>query len=231
MKWQLALLAAVAAASSALGHFVYILPAADHKGIQVVFSDTLSPDENVAIDKIAATDLFVVDAGGKQTPLKLQKAEHALRATLTMPAPVLIGGVTEYGVAQSKHTGNIPVLLKYYPKAVVGDLTAVSELRLDKRVPFEIIARARDNKLEFLAMRAGKPVSEADCMVLLPGKPKAQRSKTSPDGQVPGRFDKLGRYGVWVKLIDNTPGEWKGKKYDKAHSYATLVVDFGSAGK
>jgi hypothetical protein len=43
---------------------------------------------------------------------------------------------------------------------------------------------------------------------------------------VPGRFDKPGRYGVWVKVVDLSPGDLQGTPYDKTHIYATLVVDF-----
>lgn len=231
MKWQLASLTALALASTALGHFVYIVPAADQKSIQVVFSDSLGPDENVAIDKIAATELFVVDAAGKQTPLKWTKADHFLRAELAAPAPFLIGGFTEYGVAQSKHTGNIPVLIKYYAKAVIGNPSALGDLRLGKSVPLEISARVRDGQLRFTALHAGKPVAAADCVVLAPGHEKGQKAKIGPDGLVPGRFDKLGRYGVWVKIVEPIPGEFKGKKYERVHTYATLVVDLAATSR
>ena len=226
MKWQVALLAFLAFTSQALGHFVYILPPTDKQDIQVVFSDSLGQDEKVAIDKIAATELIVVDATGKQANLIWTKAEHCLKATLPASAPVLVGGITRYGVANSRHTGNIPVLLKYYPKAVIGEPAAALELRLAPTVPFEIVPLVRDGKLQFVALRDGKPLPDCVCVVQVPGEPKREQLQTEFDGQVPGTYSKPGRYGVWVKLVDATPGEWEGQRYEKVNCYATLVVEF-----
>jgi hypothetical protein len=227
MKWQLALFIAVLAASPCEAHFVYILPASDHKEVRVVFSDSLRPDGKVPIDRIAATELVVVDASGKQTTLKWEKADHFLRAALAVPQTVLVGGATEYGWSQSVHTHNVPVLLKYYPKAIVGNPAAAEHLRLGVKAPFEILPLVRDGILQFQAVREDKPVPDADCAVIIPGREKAQRLKTDADGLVPIRFDEPGRYGVRVKVVEATPGEWKGRKYDEIHLYATLVVDFG----
>jgi hypothetical protein len=77
-----------------------------------------------------------------------------------------------------------------------------------------------------VALSGGKPVAEADCVVKSPGDDKGERTKTTADGQVPGRFDKPGRYGVWVRTVDLSPGSVAGTAYDKTHIYATLVVDF-----
>ena len=225
MKWKLSLVIGIALASPALGHFVFVVP--NQKELQVIFSDTLEPDEKVAITKIQATELFAVDASGKHAPVKLQKTDHFLRGMIPNPAPILIGGATEYGVAQSKHTGDIPVLIKYYPKLVVGNLSSLGKTTLGKEIPLEIMPQVREGKLEFIALHHGKPAVDAACVIKIPDGPgKVPQMKTDAQGRLPGQFTASGRYGVWVKVIDPRPGEWKGKKYDKAHTYATLVVDY-----
>ena len=226
MKFSMALLMASLVAGPARGHFVYLVPDSSGQEIQVVFSETPHPDEKVSAEKIAGTQLFAVDAGGNKTRLKAEKLEHHLTAKLPGTQTVLLTGVTEYGVANSKHTGNIPVHIQYFSKAVVGNLAQASHMRLDKSVPLEIVPVVREGKLEFLAFSSGKPVAEADCTVKTPGDEKGERSKTTASGQVPGRFDKPGRYGVWVRTVDLSPGSLEGARFDKTHVYATLVVDF-----
>lgn len=226
MKRQLAFLAVIAAATPCLGHFVYIVPSADIGEFQVVFSEAPAPDENVVIDKILATQLVAIDADGKRSSVAWTKSSHALRGALPARTPLLLGGVTEYGWVQSKHTGNVPILLKYYPKAIVGDPRACAELRLGKDAPFEIIPLIENDTLKFVALRDGKPVADAACAVLVPGAEKKPLTKTDSQGRIPGSFDRPGRYAVKVKVIDEVSGEWKGQKYDKAHHWATLVVDY-----
>lgn len=226
MKRLLALIVGLAAATTAAAHFAYILPSADRSKIQVVFSDFLAPDTNASIDKIAATTLFTVDANGKQTGLKWTKGEHALLADLTSKDVVVIGGVTDYGFHQSKHTQNKAVWLKYYPKAIVGDVLAAEKLRLGDKVPLEIIAVVRDGKLGFQALLKGKPLAGAEFGILAPGAEKSEKTKTEADGTIKARFDKAGKYGVRVAHIEPASGEINGKKYEEIRHYATLVVEF-----
>jgi len=226
MKLHLALLIAFTCANPAFGHFVYIVPDASGQEVQVVFSEIPVPDEKVAVDKIAGTQLFAVDRAGNQTRLKAEKFEHFLSAKLPAGPPVLVAGITHYGVANSKHTGNIPVQIKYFSKAVLGDPASASEMRVGNNVPLEIVPLVRDGNLQFVAVSGGKPVAEADCVVKSPGDDKGERTKTNSNGQVPGRFDKPGRYGVWVRVVDLSPGDLQGTSYDRTHTYATLTVDF-----
>jgi len=226
MKLHLALMIVLASANSAFGHFVYIVPDATGQEVQVVFSEIPAPDEKVTVDKIAGTQLFTVDAAGNHTRLKADRFDHFLSAKLPAGPAVLVAGITQYGVANSKHTGNIPVQIKYFSKAVLGDPARASEMRVGNNVPLEIVPLVRDGNIQFVAVSGGKPVAEADCVVKAPGDDKGERTKTSSDGQVPGRFDKPGRYGVWVRVVDLSPGDLQGTSYQKTHTYATLTVDF-----
>ena len=229
MKVPFTFLLPLAFAVPASGHFVYIVPDASHREVQIVFSENPVPDEKVAIDKITSTQLFAVDAAGNQSVVAWSKSnEHYLSAKLPASGSVVVAGITDYGVTNSKHTGNIPVLIKYYSKAVLGN-PAANPQRLGTAVPVEIVPVIREGRLEFAATRGGQPLAAADCVVKSPGDEKGERTQTAADGRVPGRFEKPGRYGVWVKVIDLTPGDVQGAHYDKIHYYATLVVDFPGA--
>jgi hypothetical protein len=169
MKRFLAAMVSFAIATTASAHFAYIVRSADGAKIQVIFSDTLEPDKNVAIDKIAATTLFTVNANGAQLPFKLAKGENALIGDAPGKDVAIIGGVTDYGFHQSKHTQDKPVWLKYYPKAIVGDVLAAEKIRLGDKVPLELVAVVRDGKVGFLALLKGKPLADAECGILVPG--------------------------------------------------------------
>jgi len=225
MRLPLALWLAFFFTTPAFGHFVYIVPDASGQEVQVVFSEVPAVDEKVAVEKIAGTQLTAIDDAGRQTRLTTQKFDHFLAAKLPGSNVVLLSGVTQYGVTNSKHTGNVPVHIKYYSKAVLGDLARAGNLRLSSQVTLEIVPFLQNGKLQFLAQSSGKPVADADCVVKAPGDEKGERTKTDAKGQVPGQFDKPGRYGVWVRMVDLSPGDLQGTPYDKTHTYATLVVD------
>lgn len=225
MKRFLASAVVLVLATTASAHFAYILPSADRSKVQVVFSDLLEPDTKVSIDKIAATTLYSVDANGKHLPLKWTKGEHALLADLPGKDVQVIGGVTDYGFIQSKHTQNKPVWLKYYPKAILGDATAAEKIRLGDKVPLEIVAIVRDGKIGFQALLKGKALAGAEFGILTPGAEKSEKTTTESDGTIKTRFDKPGRYGVRVSHFEPITGQLDGKKYEEIRHYATLVVE------
>jgi hypothetical protein len=214
--------------SPGFAHFVYILPDAAGQMIQVVFSDALAPDEKVSVDKIRDTRLFLLDAQGKQTSLQLKRTPHALKGTLPGGIPCVVHGVTEYGWVQSKHTGNEPTLLKYYPKVVVGDFRSLPQIPPAEGIALDIQPVLINGKLRFRATRNGHPLADAACALIVPGEEKSPFLKTDADGFIPGEFDQAGRYAVRVKAVDAVAGEWQEKKYDKINHWATLVLDLDS---
>lgn len=231
MKRILAAAILFVSATSAFAHFTYVVPVDGGAKLQIIFSDTLGPDKNVPIDKIAATTLFSLDRSGRQIPLKWTKSEHALLADLSTQDAQIIGGVTDYGVAQSRHTQNKPVWIKYYPKAIIGDLAATEKVRLGERVPLEIVPVIADGKLRFQVLLHGKPLANAECSVLVPGQEELEKTTTDAEGFTKVRFEKSGRYGIWARSVDVKPGELKGTKYDEVRHYATLVADVPGLGR
>src|SRR5260370_11207217 len=110
----------LAIAGSAPAHFIWLVPQEDKGTALMIFSDTLEPDANVAIKKIAHTKLFARSGvKGEALPVKTDDAKDAYRVTVDRDAegPVIVGGVCRYGVI-SKGKGD-PFLLMYYPKAIL----------------------------------------------------------------------------------------------------------------
>jgi uncharacterized GH25 family protein len=216
-----AALIVLAAASFSRAHFPFIVP--DEKGAnaKVVFSDTLEPDTNVNIEKIANTKLTLRDAGGKESPADWKKGDGFYSLAIPGAGTRVVYGVTDYGVLQKGDAK--PFKLSYYPKAVVGAATA-KEAVIGK-VPLEVVAVGSGSKVKFQVLASGKPLPDSEVTVILPDGAK-KSSTTNKEGFTP-EYEGAGRFAVYAKQIEAKPGEHAGKKYDEARNYATLVCDVG----
>lgn len=203
------------AAAAAQAHFAYIVPDADGAKAKVVFSDTLEPDTNVKIEKIANTKLTLRDAAGKDSPLEWTMGEGCYVVNVPGSGPRTVFGVTEYGVLAKGDAK--PYLLAYFPKAVIGGATKPVGAKL------EVAVAGESGKTRFQVLAEGKPLAEAEYSVMVPGGGK-KTGKTDAAGYTEP-FAASGRYGVNVKHIVAKGGEYNGKRYEEARSYATLVVD------
>ena len=205
------------AASPARSHFIWIVPDASNGGLmRVVFSDKLEPDDQVAIEKIAGTRLLVRDASGKNTPLTWSKGENAYLINLPEERTVVVGGTCRYGVSQ--RGGSKPFLLLYYPKAIRG---AVQDAKMGDQLPMEIVPQG---KSQFQVLFGGKPVSNAEVVVLPPdGKEQTLSSNAQGKFQLKAPA-KGGFFGIRARFIEPKSGELDGKKYEEIRHYATLVM-------
>lgn len=208
-------------ASLAHAHFPFIVP--DGASAKVVFSDDLSPDPNVNIEKIAGTKLTLRDAAGKETALEWKKDNGYYAVAAPGTGPRVIFGVTDYGVLQKGDSK--PFKLVYYSKAVLGDASP-REAAVGGALALEIVPVGAFGKVKFQVLAAGKPLSEIEVTLLPPAGAKKE-VKTDKDGFSP-EFEAVGRYGVVAKRFDVKSGDFAGKKYDEIRNYATLVYDFGS---
>lgn len=215
----------------ARAHFTYVVPSADRSKLQIIFSDSLEPDRKASIDKILKTTLFGVDGNGKQAPVKWTKSDHAFLADLPSRDIRVIAGVSDYGFHQSKHTQDKPVWLKYYPKAILGDVSATESSQLGEKVPLEISPLISGGRITFQARWKGKPLTDGEFGVLVPSASAGQKIASDSNGMIKAHFDKPGRYGVRVGYFEPTAGELDGNKYVEIRHYATLVVDFAPAGR
>lgn len=225
MKRGLFLIVLFGIARPAPAHFVFVLPGSASGEVQVVFNDRLDVDVRISGERLALTQLTTVTAQGGRSPLKWSQEEHSLKATIPEPRPVLVGGATTYGYARSSHTGDKPVLVKYYSKAILGPLGAAVGLRLGDEARYEIVPESVEGRFRLRVLRGSEPVAGARFSSLTAAGNPPGRGVTDKVGLIQESFEKPGRYGVWVKIIEPTPGEWEGKPYDEVHHFATLVMD------
>ena len=206
------------AVAVAHAHFPFIVPDDKGESAKVVFSDTLDPDTNVNIEKIANTKLTLRDAAGKDTQVEWKKSDGFYAVNVPGRGDRVIFGTTDYGVLQKGDSK--PFKLAYFPKAVIGNANAKP---IGESLPLEVVAESGVGKVRFRVLAAGKPLAESEVSVLLPGGEK-KAAKTDKDGYTPG-FEGAGRYGVYAKQVEAKAGEHAGKKFEEIRNYATLVCD------
>lgn len=207
-----------AMASTAGAHFVFIVPDKDGSTAKVIFSDDLSPDENVPIKNIASTKLTVRSGDDKPTALELKTAEHHLELKVPGKGVRVVQGTTTYGVFTK---GKETFLLHYHPRAVLG--TPKETMKPDAELPIEIIPVVESGKLRLMVAAKGKAVADAEVSVM---SPDGKRKKVTTDKKgLTDAFEESGRYGAYVSQKEAKSGEHDGKKYDEIRHYATLVVD------
>jgi uncharacterized GH25 family protein len=213
----LTLAAVVATAAVSVAHFVYVVPAKDGKSVVVVFSDSLDPDENVPVEKIAGLKL-TARTNGKDAAVECKADKHSLTANFPEGTTLAFGTVT-YGLLAK---GDKPSLLVYHPKAVLGGATAKAAT-VGEKAALEVVPVTTDGKTKFRLLAGGKPVADAEGSVLLPDG-KKETLKTDADGHT-AAFAGAGQFAVWLRHTEAKAGEIDGKKYDEVKHYATLVVD------
>jgi uncharacterized GH25 family protein len=215
-----ALVVGLGAVSVAQGHFPFIVPDAKGEAAKVVFSDSLEPDTNVAIEKLANTKLMLRDAAGKETPLEWKKGEGFYSVTVPGTGTRVVYGTTDYGVLQKGDAK--PFKLTYYPKAVVGAATA-KEATVGEKLPLEVVATGTPGQVKFRVLASGKPLAGSEVTVIYPNGAK-KAVTTDKEGFTP-EFEATGRFGVYARQTEAKAGEHGGKKYDEVRNYATLVCD------
>jgi uncharacterized GH25 family protein len=206
------------ASAMAQAHFPFIVPDAEGASAKVVFSDSLAPDTDVNIEKLAGTKLFLRAGAGKDTPLEWKKGEGFYAVKLPGNGSRVVYGITEYGVLQKGDAK--PFRLVYYPKALLGDAEGKA---IGDPLKVEIVPARSGDKTRFQVLSAGKPAADAEVTVLVPGEEK-KTAKTDKEGFTPG-YEAKGRYGVFARVTDAKAGEFGGRKYDETRFYATLVAD------
>ncbi len=206
------------ASALAQAHFAFIVPDEQGQSAKVVFSDTLQPDPDVNIEKIANTKLTLRDAAGKESILEWKKGDGCYLVNVPGRGDCVVYGTTDYGVLQKGDSK--PFKLAYFPKAVIGRAGAKV---VGAKLPLEVVAQGGLGKVRFRVLAAGKPVMGSEVTVIQPGGEK-KTAKTDKDGYTPG-YDGAGRYGVVAKQVEVKSGEHAGKKFEEIRNYATLVCD------
>jgi uncharacterized GH25 family protein len=231
-RWSGAFLLLCGLALPARAHFVWIIPdkGAGGSDALVVFSDDQAPDPNVSVTKIARTELFAVGADGRTIPLKATEGKDAYRVAALGKGPAVYGGVCRYGVVQKGKAE--PFLLVYCAKALVGATLRESPEQFWKatgRLPLEIVPI--EGKGMARVLYEGKPVADAEVVVMAPGKAESVERKTGADGTFKlDRPEANGLYAIRARHVLPEAGKEGGKSYKEMRYYATLTFPVSAAG-
>jgi hypothetical protein len=232
-RFAITALAAAVLALPARAHFIFILPdkaGGDRTTGQLVFSDSLTPDDPKLLAKVAGTELFIRDARGETAPLKFTQDKDRFGFSVEGSAPAVVGGECRYGVSEKGGSG--PGLLVYHPKAYLGVLGKDAPevfFRPWDRQELEIVPADREG--QFQALWQGKGLAEAVVTVVGSGDAKDAEVKADKSGFFKVAPPKAGLLGLRVKYAEPKGGELDGKKYDEVRHWATLVVQMGEAKK
>lgn len=213
-------LTVVSLAGVARAHFPFVVPDAGGTTAKLVFSESLTPDDEVDILLAAGTKLTIRGGDGKDLPLTLTPGRHVLTLETPGAGTRVIRGIADLGVIQ-RGQGKAHHLV-YHPKTILGDAFSAG---VSADVPVELLPVGRPGAVQLELRIHGKPASDAEIAVLLPHG-KEERVKTGPDGRTPA-FADLGRYGAWARHWIDQPGQAGGKAYEQVRHYATLVFDTG----
>jgi hypothetical protein len=221
----LALIVLLLAVPTAWAHFIWIVPDKDGKSVQVIFSDSLTPDDPKLLAKIEKFKPFVRHADGEAAALDIDKTKEAFRLTVPGKGPRLVGLTHPYGVIQR---GNAePFLLNYYASAIAGSSAYDAPDSLRKawdKLPLQIV-RVPALKLTFEVLWQGKPLADAEVSVLAPGKDKAIDTKSNAQGRVELETVDPGLCGIRTRHVEKKEGKHDGKEYKEIRHYATFVME------
>ena len=220
-----------AAALPVRAHFIWVLPAdnTDTKTAHVIFSDSLKPDTDELLKKIAKAEAYGRAADGKTVTLKLADGKQMFNVTAPNAEAHEIGVVLQYGVTQR---GDDPAfLLNYYAKGFTGINRDKPDEKFNQNIlpnpwdklPLEIVP-VMDSKPAAKVLWQGKPAADAEVVLYVPGKDKPNELKTDKDGRFALDEPKAtGVYAMRVRYVEKKEGEHGGKKYKEVRHYATMT--------
>jgi hypothetical protein len=216
---KLLLLLSLATASYA--HFTYILPLPGEKGAEMILGETPSTRDTVNPSIAAGAQLFIRDASGAVTSLKMELDGYRFVLPLPGAGDRVVYGSANLGVAQRGKDAK-PHLLLYYPKTILGNPFAPSAT-VGGEQAVELIPQGQPGNLHLRFLAHGAPVPNAEIVVTSPDG-EQHKVKTNQDG-IAGPFSQHGRYGAWARFWEDKPGQHAGKDFQQTRHYAILVFD------
>jgi hypothetical protein len=184
----------------------------------VFFSEQATAGDPQFVDKIDSTKLWQAGVAGRFEPLVMNKLTDRLTAALTNGNPGVVVGFCEYGVLARE----VPFLLRYYPKAIVGDPRKSPPLPpRDKALP-EIMATFAKDSVTLVLMKDGKAAPDAT-FTTIDEDLNNEEIKADASGRATWRPKAPGYYCVYTKLVTRQAGEARGKAYAEIREFPTLA--------
>lgn len=212
----------------AWGHFLWITAGEQAKDgkVHIYFSEAAEPDDPDLLDKVIATKLWQQSSDGRLSFLKTAKDGDSIVAHPAPGVSPVFGLTYDYGVMMK---GNETFLLKYHAKCQPStDPQAWRAVADGQTLPFEIVARSKDDDTVLTVLWQGKPLPNAIVTVTGPGIEKKLEQPTQETGDVAFKLKDSGLYSVRAKFTETVKGEVDNKSYDSIRHYTTLSLSIGA---
>ena len=196
-------------------HMVYIVPSDDKSEVRIVFSESLTADSRVDMQKFVESSFHAFFSGSKRS-LDLSQGAHSFQGRLPSGSSV-VAGKAVYGISPKSDK---PTLLVYHPKAILDRKYDASQPLKDAEL--EITIQRKGHNVQFRLLAAGKPVAKAEGMFVLPNGEKV-KLLTDQNGLTES-FHVHGRCAVYLRWDQETSGQVGDTSYEQIRHYATLVI-------
>jgi hypothetical protein len=214
----LAALTVAGIASTAHAHFLWAQIDDKTNTVQVTLAEGASGvTEGVPVKQLAAAHAWAGQV--KDLPLK---TEGAARSAELPPGAGVAGVAQNWGVLDKTEQGRGIFLLEYGAKAAASLQTASGSVNL----PLELFARpdtGTPNGAIVELRHNGKPVPATAITLHAPEDEKGWTLTADDRGLAHFLVNKPGIYGLRAGVVEETPGEFEGKKYPRIRRYATLT--------
>jgi N-acetylneuraminic acid mutarotase/uncharacterized GH25 family protein len=210
-------LLALAMATSAQAHFLWIVTDPATSQARVYFSEGAEPDDPDLLDRIADLKLTRFEPRDKASEVAVAKQDDALVAPLDKAYGVSLS--RKYGVIER---GGESFLLNYHATSQVSAIPSDWQ-RLGNQVPLEIVLNQKGKQVELTVYWQGKPLSDAVIVVAGSGIEQAE-GKTDAQGHFTIEPQKSGLLAVRVKHVENESGKFDDKAYNSVRHWTTLTV-------
>lgn len=212
----LPLAAALALASSASAHFVWIhVLAGGGSRVEIFFGDGVWEDTEPSLLRYVEGVELWTPAGTTLDPVA---EPHALSTRLPAGETVVLGR-RDMGVFSRPGAG-APVKLDYYAKGTAA-LAGAAEPRGTRA---EVIARADGDELVLQVLFDGSPAPGATVIVPRHDSIATDEHEADAEGRVRVPRPRSGVFAVRAKVAVPEPGEHDGEAYRAEHHWATLTV-------
>ena len=221
-----ALIVVVVCCRNASAHFLWLTTDSGEKPAQarLWFSETCEPGDAKLLDKVAKTQIWFSRPGDEAKPLNLEKQIAgelgSWSAAIDAAGTDGVEATCDYGVVSR---GGESFLLQYDARHV--DLARGDELAKAialKSLPLDVLANVKDGSLVLNVQFDGKPAADAELLAVLPS---GDERDLKLDATGAARIDDAaaGDYAFRARVVQKTPGERDGKKYDEVRHYSTLT--------
>jgi hypothetical protein len=202
--------------------FVRITPHAEGgRAAEVYFSELAEAGDPRFIHRVAHTQMWMQRTPGSFEALRVHEAPDRLRAWLPVTGSVVVVGECRYGVLGRSNQPKF--LLRHFPKAIAGNPEELNRMKPYGKLPLEIVATCREEGVQLMVLKDGKPVPKAE-FITVDAKLANTQVTADEEGKAFWKPTAHGDYSVYTRDSRKEPGEHSGKKYEEIRDFATIAL-------